>query len=138
MTTSIDSQTEYLSAEITNDEGISKTIVCHNVNLEPHTLPYILETKIISEDNHVLIRTALIRALVYCSSIDEFESERLYIATSLMINGASKDCIETAEKHFRDEFKFCVVDACTIDKDIYQNVRRLLRRTTTRVNKYML
>jgi hypothetical protein len=138
MTTSIDYKMEYLSAEISNHEGILKTTVYHDINIEPYALPYLLEIKLMSQDHEFLIHAALIRALVYCINVNEFENERLYIESSFKINGVSIDVIQKAVQDFLVEFNIFVVDKC-IDQDTYQNVRQDIgRRIPHGVNKYIL
>ncbi|CAF1198788.1 unnamed protein product [Adineta ricciae] len=77
MTTTIGSTIEYLDAHISNDQGILKTKVYHDTNLEPYAMPYILNcNNIKSNDHDILMFGALARALLYCYNIDEFNSER--------------------------------------------------------------
>jgi hypothetical protein len=82
----LDAHIKFISDE--NDQSIIllETSVNHESNAEPYALPYIYH----QPSNMIyskLIRTALIRATLYCLDIYEFQQERQYIELSFTING---------------------------------------------------
>ena len=132
--TSIGQQVQYLDAEIGHIEGILQNKVYHRSIIEPYALPYVCETTM-SLSHMNLLRAALIRAIIYCSNLDEFENERFYIELSFMINDASYDCIqETIENIFKEFGQFN--DSAYFNEDIYQDLRQFVRQNHRQRTKY--
>ncbi|CAF4069102.1 unnamed protein product [Rotaria sp. Silwood2] len=136
MTIFISNKLEYLSAEISHHEGRLQTRVYHDCNLEPYALPYLVETKINSQDHELLLRAALIRALFYCSNVDEFENERLHIEVSFILNDISMNFIRNGVHKFLYEFDLFMVDDTCINDATYQNHRRQFQEFLREMNKY--
>jgi hypothetical protein len=119
MTVTIDYNIQYLDAEISHIQGRLQTRVYHHSNFEPYALPYLskIKTKSTSTSSHifVLLRAALIRAVLYCSNACEFENERLYIELSFLLNDVSLYLIQTIMANFFIEFH-------TVERDIFRHV----------------
>ena len=138
ITAIIDSKIKYLDVEISHHEGRLQTRVYHDVNYEPYALPHLLETKIKSKDYEDLLVEPLIRALFYCSNIDELENERLFIEVSFIINDKSIDRIQRIVHEVLVRYNMFIADTC-IDKDTYENRRRQhFKRIPRQTNKYTL
>lgn len=117
-TASID--VDYLDANISwiddddHDDGPNKyqleTMVNHSSTAEPYALPYIDDdssTKNFSK----LIRSALIRAILSCSDVYQFQLEREYIELSFTVNQFSllfiqKHICSFLREIFIDVFEF--------------------------------
>ncbi|CAF2652304.1 unnamed protein product [Rotaria sp. Silwood2] len=140
ITTSIDNKIEYLGVEICHYEGQLQTRVYHNVDYEPYALPYQLETTTatIPEDYDLLLDAALVQVMFFCSNVDEFENERLYIEVSFIINGAPMNIIREAVQNFFVEFHLFMEDNTCIHEITYQNRLQFLRNIPPKVNKYTL
>ena len=135
ITTIIDSKIKYLDVEISHHEGRLQTRVYHDINYEPYALPYLLETKIKSQDYEDLLVEALIRALFYCSNIDEFENERLFIEVSFIINDKSIDKTQRIVHEVLVRYNTFIADTC-IDENTYENRRRQhFKRIPRQTNK---
>ncbi|CAF1237136.1 unnamed protein product, partial [Rotaria sp. Silwood1] len=50
------------------------------------------------------LQSALIRAVCYCTSVEDFQQERTYLELTLLINGYSLLFVETHVKHFFNHF----------------------------------
>ena len=112
--TSMGHKIHYLDAEFGHHEGILQTNVYHRVNIEPYALPYVYDTTKRQEHSY-LLRDALVRAVLYCSNVDEFENERFYIELSFMINNASLDFIkETIEKFYHVNLTYLLLNHISI------------------------
>jgi hypothetical protein len=83
----IDTSVSYLNAYIANQNGRLYTRVYNDSAIQPYILPYVVGH---SKVNHSdWIRTALLRAVCYCSSVEDFNQERIYIELTCLVNGYS-------------------------------------------------
>ena len=134
MTVSIDYKIQYLDAEISHIQGILQTRVCHHSTFEPYALPFLSKTRT-SQSNVVLLRAALIRAILYCSSAREFENERFYIELSFLFNGVSLHFIQKIIENFFIEFHVDKRNMC-MDEDTYRFLRYHVRDNYQRHSEY--
>lgn len=92
----------FLDAYIKNDGGQLHTRVFHDPNMRSYTLPYVVgHAKCQHSD---WLRWALNRAICYCSSVDDFYQERLYLEMTCLVNGYSLLFVETQVDHFFQHF----------------------------------
>ncbi|CAF4330785.1 unnamed protein product [Rotaria sp. Silwood2] len=92
----------FLNTFIENQEGQFYSRIYHHPVLPRFTLPYIVGH---SKSGHSdWLRSALIRAVCCCSSIEDFHRERIYLEVSYLINGYSLLFIETHIQHFFEYF----------------------------------
>ncbi|CAF1485066.1 unnamed protein product [Adineta ricciae] len=85
------------------------THVAHRSTFEPYALPYIskaFEEKYqrYASSLSPLLTFALLRAILYCSDVREFENERLFIELSFALNGVSLYDIEKIIENFFVQF----------------------------------
>ncbi|CAF1428017.1 unnamed protein product [Adineta steineri] len=136
ITTDIGHEIHYFDSKITHDEGILQTNVYHKPNIEPYALPFVYDTTQ-RQDHLFLLRAALIRAILYCSNVDEFENERFYIELSFLINDASLDFIQQTIQNFFSEFRSYGMNM-HLDGAIYhilrQNVQKEYHRKRTKTH----
>ena len=70
---------------------------------QPYTLPYVVGH---SKVNHSdWIRTALVQAICYCSAVEDFNRERIYIELTCLTNGYSTRFVDSRISHFYDYFQ---------------------------------
>ena len=136
ITTSIDHNLQYLDAEIGHDEGLLYTRVYHDSNFEPYALPYVLETTA-SQSHLFLLRAALIRSILYCSNVVEFENERLFIDLCFIMNDISMNFIQKTYENFLIEFDLFRTDTY-MDEHTYQGLRQRIRQYHQRRVQYHL
>ncbi|CAF1279138.1 unnamed protein product [Rotaria sordida] len=98
----IGTNVECFNAYIQNRQGQLYTRLHYDSNMPRYTLPYVMgHSKSAHSD---WLRTALIRAVCYCISIDEFQHERIALELTYLINGYSLLFVETHVKHFFNYF----------------------------------
>ncbi|CAM2711106.1 unnamed protein product [Rotaria socialis] len=88
----------FLNAFVENQNGELFTRVYHHPILSRYTLPYVVgHSKLAHGD---WFRSALIRAVCYCSSIENFNLERIYLELTCLANGYSIFFVENNVQHF--------------------------------------
>ncbi|CAF3224101.1 unnamed protein product, partial [Rotaria sp. Silwood2] len=98
ITTTISQSLDYLDVTIENNNGNLKTCIYHKSASEPYILPY-------SSDHprHVhmnILNNALVRAARMCSTVEDFDMERLSIEMILLVNGYPPKFIQQHMKNF--------------------------------------
>ncbi|CAF4310012.1 unnamed protein product, partial [Rotaria sordida] len=98
----ISTNVQFLNASIENRQGQLYSQVHYDSNMPRYTLPYLLgHSKSAHSD---WLRTALIRAVCHCTSVDDFRQERIALELTYLINGYSLLFVETHIKHFFNYF----------------------------------
>ncbi|CAF1563519.1 unnamed protein product, partial [Adineta ricciae] len=89
-------------AHIENQNGTLYSRVYYESTIQRYTLPYVIgHAKVVHSH---WFRSALIRAVCYCTSVEDFQQERTYLELTLLINGYSLLFVETHVKHFFNHF----------------------------------
>jgi hypothetical protein len=110
----------FLSAYIENQKGILYTRVDHDSNYQKYTLPYVIgDTKV--AHSH-WFRSALIRAARYCTSVYDFNQERIYLEITCLTNGYSLEFIEQRINHFFIYFDVRSL-RLSLDQKVYDKLR---------------
>jgi hypothetical protein len=121
--TSIGRCVQFLNTHIENRHGHLYTRVYHDSQISKYTLPYVVGHV---ELNHSLwFRSTLIRAVRLCSKFADFQQEQIYLEMSCLLNGYSKDFIETQLKHFYIRFNAEKIRFC-LDQTVYERLRHRL------------
>ena len=102
ITRSLGTTIEFLDVLVTNDLGHLKTSVFHKPAAELYVLPYLFE-----HPSHIhcnTIKGTLLRAILLCSHVEDFDRERLQIELKLLLNGyplkfVTKQFIRFFEQH---------------------------------------
>ena len=111
----------FLNAYIENDNGQLRTCVYHPPQIQKYTLPYVVGH---SKLKHTLwFRSALIRAVRFCSNLTDFQQEQIYLEMTCLANGYSIDFIETQLKHFY-RFFHAEETRYSLDQSTYEQFRR--------------
>ncbi|CAF1285263.1 unnamed protein product [Rotaria sp. Silwood1] len=92
----------FLNAYIENRQGQLYTRVHHDSNMQRYILPYVIGHTKSSHSDWLFF--ALIRAVYYCTSVDDFQQERVYLELTYLINGYSVLFVETHVKFFFNHF----------------------------------
>jgi hypothetical protein len=92
----------FLNAYIENREGQLYSRVYRDPSIQSYVLPYVVGH---SKLNHSeWLRSALIRAVCYCSSVEDFHQERIYLEVTCLVSGYSFLFVETHVQHFFNYF----------------------------------
>jgi hypothetical protein len=121
--TKIDKCVQFLNAQIENRNGHLYTSVFHESSISKYTLPYVVgHTKF----NHSLwFRSALIRAGLFSSNLNDFKQEEIALEMACLLNGYSIDFIETQLQHFYRRFNVEKMRFC-LDQTTYEQLRHRL------------
>ncbi|CAF3858545.1 unnamed protein product [Rotaria sordida] len=98
MTITINQALEYLDAIVENNNGQLRTTIYHKSAWEPHILPYKSD-----HPRHIhanIIYTMLVRAARLCSTVEDFDMERLSTEMILLVNGYPPKFIQQHIKNF--------------------------------------
>ena len=87
-----------MNAFLENRDGRLCSRVFHHPTIQRYTLPYVLgHSKVAHSD---WLRFALIRAVCYCSSVEDFRRERIYLELTYLRHGYSFMFVESHIRHF--------------------------------------
>ncbi|CAF4211062.1 unnamed protein product [Rotaria sp. Silwood2] len=129
ITTSVNQSLEYLDVTIENDNGHLRTSIYHKSACEPYILPYESD-----HPRHVhanIISTALVRAARLCSTVEDFDMERLSLEMILLVNGYPPQFIQ---RHMKSFFiKYDAMNVWTeLTGELYQQLHHTLLYKETR------
>ena len=114
-------QIQFLNITIENRKGTLYTNVFHEKTIQKYTLPYVIggHTQIVHDH---WLQSALIRAVRYCTSMDDFNLERIYLEVTCLANGYSLEFIEHRINHFYSYFNVKSL-RLTLNQEIYDKLR---------------
>jgi hypothetical protein len=119
----MDSKVQFLNAHIENQNGTLYSRVYHDPAIQKYTLPYAIGHSEVAHSHW--LRSALIRAVRYCTSVDDFNQERIYLELTCLANGYPLEFIEKRIDHFFTHF-----DATSLrlflDQQVYDKLRNRL------------
>ncbi|CAF5080391.1 unnamed protein product [Rotaria sp. Silwood1] len=98
----IGTSVSFLNAYIENRQGQLYTRTHYDPNMPRYTLPYVTGHTKSSYSDWLFF--ALIRAICYCTLVDDFQQERVYLELTYLINGYSVLFVETHVKRFFNHF----------------------------------
>ncbi|CAF2819302.1 unnamed protein product [Rotaria sp. Silwood2] len=98
----IGTSVSFLNAYIENRQGQLYTRLHYDTNMPRYTLPYVTGHSKSSYSNWLF--HALIRAVCYCTLVDDFQQARIYLELTYLINGYSVLFVETHVKRFFNYF----------------------------------
>ena len=113
----------FLNAYIENQKGVLYSRVYHEPTLQPFVLPYVVDHPRLFYRKW--FQWALTRAVRYCTSIEDFDQERLYIELTLLANGYSLDFIKMGIKIFFTKYKVLKFET-NLDNTNYKLLRKRL------------
>ena len=111
----------FLDVYIENQNGQLVTRVYHHPTIQGYTLPYVSGHSKASHGDW--LRSALIQAVYCCSSVDDFQQERIHLELTFLTNGYSLLFVENHVHHF---FSYFHADAMrySTDRVSYATFRR--------------
>ena len=98
----LSSMVSFFGARIENQKGHLYTCVDPRSFIIKYTLPYVSQHA--KQQHSDGLRASLNRALCYCSSVEDFQCERLYLELTYLANGYSLLFIESHLHYFFDYF----------------------------------
>ena len=125
---------QFLDAYIENKEGILYSRVNHDHEAQSYTLPYAFgNSKAVH--SHWL-RSSLIRAVRYCTSVEDFNRERIYLEVTCLANGYSLEFVEKRIQHFYNFFDANSVRTY-LDQRLYNRLRHRLFLFISQQKRYI-
>ena len=107
----------YLNVKIYHTQGKLKTKIDHDKDVEPRLLPSLL-------DHEPLMYAALIRAVLCCSALSDFQAERCDIEDTFFSNGLRSDYITEQVHRFFEEFNALPLKSHSTTQDEYMSIHR--------------
>ena len=106
--------------------------VHHDPKFQKYTLPYVNRHAHV-EHSHWL-RSSLIQAVRYCTSVEDFNQERAYLQVTLLTNGYGLEFIEKRMAHFYDHFDVVSLRQ-TLSQQVYDRLRHQMFNYLSEQNK---
>ncbi|CAF3855959.1 unnamed protein product, partial [Rotaria sp. Silwood1] len=133
ITTIISTSVHFLDVTITNENGKLRTSIYHKPTTEPYILPYT------SDHPHHIHRNipyeALLRAARICSHVNDFNSERIRIDMSLLLNSYPPNFI-TKQLHRFFRLNSAMPVLTVLNEDVYHHLHQTqLQQPTLREKK---
>ncbi|CAF1281973.1 unnamed protein product [Rotaria sp. Silwood1] len=132
MTTIISASVHFLDVTITNENGKLRTCIYHKPTTEPYILPYTSD-----HPHHIncnILYEALLRAARICSHVNDFNSERIRLDMSLLLNSYPPNFITKQFHRF-----FLLNNAMSVltelNEDAYHHLHQTLLQQPTRGEK---
>ena len=119
----LDLKCQFLNAYIENRNGTLYSRVYYDPNIQKYTLPYVIGDTTAAHSHW--LRSALIRAVRYCTSVDDFNRERISLEITCLANGYSLEFIEDRINHFFTYFHATSL-RLSLDQKVYDKFRRRL------------
>ena len=110
----------FMDAHIENRRGSLYSQVHHNPDSSRYLLPYVTGHSVSNHSDW--LRFALVRAVCYCTSVEDFNRERIYLELCFLVNGYSLLFVETRVGHFFAYFNMSDV-RYSLDKTRYRQFR---------------
>ena len=130
----ISTSVNFLDVTVTNEEGHLRTSVYHKPTTEPYILPYTSD-----HPRHIhrnIPYAALLRAARICSHVDDFNSERLRVDMSLLLNNYPPSyIIKQFHRFFTRNDALPVLDR--LDAEVYQRLHSKSLLQPTRREKIL-
>lgn len=128
----IGAQVDFLQAYLENRQGRLYTRVYHDPQIQKYTLPYVNRHAQI-EHSHWL-RSSLIQAVRYCTSVHDFNQERAYLQMTLLANGYDIEFVEKRITHFYHHFDVLFLRE-VLDQQVYDRLRHQMFNFLSEQNK---
>ena len=119
----IDSSVHFLDAYVENRHGALYSRVHCDPSTQKYTLPYVVDHPKIFHSHW--LRSALIRAVRYCTSVDDFDHERIYLEMACLANGYALEFVEKRIQHFFTHFDAASL-RLALDSQVYAKLRHRL------------
>ena len=132
--TTIDETITYLDVNIGHIDGDLKIQVAHDLNIEPHTLPYVFGHP--RHQYSTLPRAALMRAVQCCADVSRFANELDDLRLSFEYNRYKEDFFIDKLRLFLEEFNAVELGALHCGETYYdQSLYDYLRQNVVNYNQ---
>jgi hypothetical protein len=126
LTRTIGSHVHFLNAYVENRRGHLYTRVHHDPQVQPFLMPYVTgHPRLIHRQ---WFRYSLIRAGQLCSTLEDFQKERLYTELTFLSNGYSLNFVEYHLEQFYQRFNGHSRQPSILNQNAYVRLRRELFR----------
>ncbi|CAF1172266.1 unnamed protein product [Rotaria sordida] len=98
----IGTSVQFVNTYIENRQRQLYSRIYHDLIIQSYTLPYVVGHSKLAHSDWFL--SALIRAVCYCSSVEDFNQERIYLELPCLTNGYSLLFVEAHVQHFFNYF----------------------------------
>ena len=132
----IEEKLTYLDIYLENHHGLLYSRIHHRQNQQSYTLPYTPNGNSIRTHSHWL-RSSLIRAVRYCTTMEDFNQERIYLEMTYLANGYSLEFIEKHMEHFFTFFDGKKLQHLPLDQRLYEKFRHRLFNFMSEQRQYM-
>ena len=122
ITLAVGRKISYLNAKICHTQGKLKTKIDHDRDVEPRLLPSLLDHEPLMYAT--LIRASLIRAVLCCSTLSDFQEEHRNLEDTFFSNGLRSDYIAEKVNRFFGEFNAVALTSQSTTQDEYMSIRR--------------
>jgi len=117
----------HLDVNISHTDGDLKIQVAHNVDIEPHALPYVFGHP--RHQYSTLPRATLVRAVRCCTDVSHFANELEDLRLSFEYNGFEADFFRDKFQLFLEEFDAVNLEALQrgeayYDQSLYDHLRQ--------------
>jgi hypothetical protein len=124
----------YLDIYLENRHGqLYSRIHSRQNHQQSYTLPYTSNGNSIRKHSHWL-RSSLIRAVRYCTTVEDFNQERIYLEMTYLANGYSYEFIQKQIQHFLICFNGKIIP---LDQRSYEKFRHRLFNFMSEQRQYM-
>ena len=123
MQATTDARVLFLGAHVENRQGVLYTRVSHDSSHQKYTLPYVMGHATVAHSHW--LRSALVRAVRYCTSVEDFNRERIYVEVTCLTNGYTLAFVEKRIKEFFTRFDVATLRVIP-DPYVYRQLRHRL------------
>lgn len=124
ITVTIGQKISYLNVQIAHVHGKLSTKIDHEMDDGPSPLPYLIDHP--PHMHSTLLRASLIRAVLCCATLSDFQAEHLDIEDTFFSNGFSSDHITSKVDGFFEEFNASALKSNATSHEEYLIIRRRL------------
>jgi len=129
----ISSQCHFFDVFLENRNGTLYTNVYHDINQFQHALPYVITNP--RHTHSHWFRSALIRAVRYCTNVNDFNRERIHLEVTCLMNGYTFEFIEQRLQHFYTHFDVESLRS-VLDQTVYKQLRHRLFNFMSEQHEY--
>ena len=120
MDVTLGQQSHFFNAFLENRKGTLYTNVYRDPNSFQYALPYVITNP--SEAHSHWFRSSLIRAVRYCTHVNDFNRERIHLEITCLTNGYALEFIEQRLQHFYAHFNVESLRT-QLDQSVYEQLR---------------
>jgi hypothetical protein len=125
---------QFLDVHLENRQALLYSRLHHHEQQQRYTLPYTMHGQSKTIHSHWL-RSSLIRTVRYCTSVVDFNRQRISLEVACLANGYSLKFIEKRLAHFFNYFNVNSLRTC-LDQQMYNRLRHRLFNFVSEQRRY--